>query len=364
MRSIATVGVLLFCSPTIATNNDSAEPQIVDEYVTPLNLTPPGVRLFDLHDPALTRIWTTFLATTPMLNDELLPQSLQQQLAQQVGLYKSVTAADQPVFFVATYFDILTENLLADRSQAQYEILPMRVCPVFASGAAAAVSQLLATASGLSDALFVNAPGHQERYRYLFLETEFSHCRFLSTLSAVDDIDSITGVAGISFRVGLNDFSASVRSRKELRAVVETVGEIDAVRSFRKRWPASDSPDEADVLCFIRLLSLLASDSSYGYEAIPVLFPLLSATRENSGDSAALLVVDALHLAYELRVLFQELVPFPIDNTDDLRNAKLSVMRALAADVGAELRIDTQVSSLLQQFVVGSDLLLATAVLR
>jgi hypothetical protein len=161
----------------------------------------------------------------------------------------------------------------------------------------------------------------------------------------------------ISFRVGPRNFRVHVGSRDELRAIVETVGEIDAISAFRKQWPANGIADEADVLRYVRLLSLLATDSKNGYGAIPVLFPLLNSTGEYPDPSGSLEVSDALELAYRLRAVFRENVPIDIRDTDDLLRAKQSVMQAQADNV-AFGPADAQIHGLLRQFVVGSDLLL------
>jgi hypothetical protein len=329
-----------------------------------------GVEVFDLHDPGLMSHWSTFLATTPMLNDQLLPPSLQDRLKNVVATYRFLTPADRPAFFVATYFDLLSERLLAVHADDGSEILPMRVCPVFTSGADASVTSLLAVASGLPDELFVNAPGRPERYRYLFLQTEFSHCRFLGAIRAAAESrrpgpagrHAETGSAILSFTVGARRFNAVLSSKEEFRALLETVGEVDAVTTFREQMPRRRAVDEAEVLCFIRLLSLLATDGRSGYAAIPVLFPLLSAVGADghTAEAESLLIVDALELAFEVRDVFRQIVPFEIRSLGELLNAKLAVSQAL--EDGAHQEEDVRVTALLEQFVAGSDLLLATTI--
>ncbi|HNP36416.1 MAG TPA: hypothetical protein PKK10_11240 [Woeseiaceae bacterium] len=359
------LALLLHCCVAAATNTDYDRPGISDEQATmPIRL-PDGVQLFDLHDPELGSNWPSFLATTPMLNNQLLPVSLQQRLAGVVNTYRTLTPVGDPAFFVATYFDLLSERLLAKEVPVDDVIQPLQVCSVFASGATASVGQLLSVASGLSARLFVNAPGRQDRYRYLFLQTEFSHCRFLRTVSAAEGpavSDRLGGfdrrnVPNIAFRVGRQNYNAFVGSTDELRAVLETVGDIDAIMSFRTQWPIDQTVSEADVLCFVRLLSLLATESQNGYSAIPVLFPMLSAPGEQSGHPVLLTVGDAMEVAYRLRATFREWVPYGIHDTNDLLRAKLSVMQGLA-DATTASRIDAEVSNLLEQFVIGSDLLL------
>jgi hypothetical protein len=336
----------------------------------PHNL-PTDVQLFDLHDPELVSAWPTFLATTPMLNNEMLPSSLQNRLTHIVATYRALTPVDRPAFFVATYLDVLSDGLLTGTDD---EILPMRVCPVFASGSNASVSSLLAVASGLPDELFVDAPGAAERYRYLFLQTEFSHCRFLSSIRAATGTELSTGSgasAGIpqtrlSFVVGERNYTATVRSKEELRALLETVGEVDATAMLRQQSPGggalNEAPfDEAQVLSYIRLLSLLATDGKNGYAAIPVLFPLLSNGTDTPATAAngSLQIADALDVAYRARDEFRQLVPFPIRDSADLLSAKLTVMQALAErDISPTG--DVRVKALLDRFVIGADLLLVT----
>ncbi len=370
MRTIAAVALLFHCAAALANTAEVWVEPPVDEHENTSDVPPFGVKIFDLHDPGLTSTWPGFLATTPMLNDELLPASLQSRLAKVVATYRSLTPVDRPAFFVATYFDLLSEHLLGVVDN-ESQIFPMQICPVFASGNDAAVSSLLAVASGLPDALFVNAPGQPERYRYLFLQTEFSHCRFLATVKAPKEtrLPEQAGkrtdemAAELSFDVGMRTYTAILGTKEELRALVETIGEVDATTMFRQQMPGHSPRDEAAVLRFIRLLSLLATDGKSGYAAIPVLFPLLSegAVEVHPAGTEALRIADALDLAYQVREAFRQIVPFPIRDTDELLSAKLTVMRALA-EGGDYQAADERIRSLLDQFVNGSDLLLATTI--
>ncbi len=371
MRNIAAVGLLFCYGAALAITAEVWEARPVDEAGDISNFPPLDVRLFDLHDPGLMDTWSSFLATTPMLNDELLPGSLQNRLTNVVATYQLLTPVDRPAFFVATYFDLLSERLLKVNVGQESEIFPMQVCPVFASGNDAPVSSLLAVASGLPDALFVNAPGQPERYRYLFLQTEFSHCRFLAALQASEEtrlpvqagILADTVVTSLSFDVGMRTYTATLSTKEELRALVETVGEVDAVAMFRQQMPGRSALDEAEVLRFVRLLSLLATDGQSGYAAIPVLFPLLSedADKVYTAKTESLRIADALDLAFQAREAFRQIVPSPIRDTDELLGAKLTVMTALAKG-GDYQAADDRITSLLDQFVNGSDLLLATTI--
>jgi hypothetical protein len=127
--------------------------------------------------------------------------------------------------------------------------------------------------------------------------------------------------------------------------------------------PSRSATDEAEVLRFIRLLSLLATDGKSGYAAIPVLLPLLSegADEHPTAETRPVPVADALDLAYRVREAFRLIVPFPIRDTDELLRAKLAVTQALAKG-GEYLAGDERITSLLDQFVIGSDLLLAAAI--
>lgn len=378
MRQIVTLAALVTCGAALVVTADRLATRPVDENLAipdgppispPIN-PPIGVRLFNLHDPGLVRTWPGFLETTPMLNDELLPPSLQHRLKNVVATYRTLTPIDQPAFFVATYFDLLSERLLAAASGTVKEISPLRVCPVFASGHDAPVSRLLAVASGLPAELFAAAPGQAERYRYLFLQTEFSHCRFLATIRAAEPgvplrANQPTDVAGasVTFDVGDRSYTAILGTRDELRALLETVGEVDATAQFRQQMPDRDGLDEADVLSFVRLLSLLATDGKNGYAGIPVLFPLLNEQADGmrDADRATLRIADALDLAYRVRAAFREIVPFPIRDTNDLLDAKLAIMETLAYG-GHHRSTDERV--LLERFVSESDLLLTTTVAR
>jgi hypothetical protein len=366
MSNVAAVVLLFCCSATLAPASCRAA-GAVDEQGNTSNNSAQGIKLFDLHDPELMSEWPDFLATTPMLNDELLPSSLQDRLTNLVATYRSLTPVDRPAFFVATYFDVLSERLLAVDADEEDKILPLQVCPVFVSGNDASVSSLLAMASGLPEELFVNAPGEPEHYRYLFLQTEFSHCRFLATIKAGEatrqpmPADRHAGAAAVSFpfSVDLRSYIAVLGNKEELRALVETVGEVDAIAKFRQQVSPQPARDEAEVLSFVRLVSLLATDGRSGYAAIPVLYPMLSesADEERTAESESLRIADALDLAYRARDVFRQIVPFGIRDTDELLSAKLTVMKALAE--GSDIP-DDRIASLLEQFVTGADLLLAT----
>lgn len=355
--------LLACCGAALATTVDDRAAGRSSAPADASRVPPPGIRFFDLHDPGLVDSWPGFLATTPMLNDELLPPPLRERLTNTVATYRSLTPVGRPAFFVATYFDLLSERLLAAEAGADASILPLKVCPVFTSGSDASVSSLLAVASGLPDALFVHAPGEPGRYRYLFLQTEISHCRFLAAMrtSRATPLQQAghAGPAAVSlpFRAAARRYTAVLHNKEELRALLETVGEIDAIATFRRQMPKRPR-DEADVLGFIRLLSLLATDGRSGYAAIPVLYPMLTESA-HAATPEALHIADALAMAYELRTAFRRIVPFAIHDTEALLRAKLNVMEALA---GGGRVADDRTATLLEQFVTGADLLLVTSV--
>ena len=326
-----------------------------------------GIVIFDLHDPALMADWTKFLQVTPMINSEPVPHYLQSRLINVVGVYRSLTPAGRPAFFVATYFDVLSDRLFTAGISSAGNIGPMKSCPVFTSGNDAPVHELLAVASGLPGELFVNAPGRADNYRRLFLQTEFSHCHFLATMrKAGADVDLPTAVRStprrsvrLSFDVGTRTMTAIVTTRDELRALVETVGDLDAGRAFRADASQRVATDEAAILGYVRLLALLATDSDSGYAAIPVLRTLF-AERLAAGsdvDATPFSVADALAVAFAARAAFREIVPFPVRNSDDLLGAKLAVKRALGDDALLHVGNDRLIG-LLDDFVSGAELLL------
>jgi hypothetical protein len=202
------------------------------------------------------------------------------------------------------------------------------------------------------------------------LQTEYSHCKFLATTIAAHDPrqpiqaegHDATAVANLSFEVGELSYTAALSTKKELRALLETVGDADAIATFRQESETHRTVDEAEVLTFIRLLSLLATDGMSGYAAIPVMLPLVSERGEGgyAGATESLRIADSLALAYRARELFSRIVPFAIRDTQDLLNAKFAVMQALAEDEDNETS-DERLIALLDQFVIGCDLLLATA---
>ncbi|MEJ2604875.1 MAG: hypothetical protein P8172_16625 [Gammaproteobacteria bacterium] len=124
---------------------------------------PPGVAVFELHDPGLMPAWTEFLANTPMHNGVPIPQPVQLRMQSVVSNYRALTSTGRPAFFVATYFDLLSEQWLRERMEPAATLAPMTVCPVFRSGDHAPARSLLATVSNVPEAVFVDAPGLPER---------------------------------------------------------------------------------------------------------------------------------------------------------------------------------------------------------
>lgn len=359
-RQFAVAILLLGGGAAVAASVDDAGPPAAD-WQPDAYAAPQGVALFDLHEPGVLPAWTSFLATTPMLNEAPLPPALQKRMASVVANYRYLTPVNRPAFFVATYFDALAERLFATEV-ADQAILPLRVCPVFASGADATTSDLLAVASGLPDSLFADTPGHPERYRYLILETEYSHCRFLASLAATGmpadhGAQSESVSARLRFSVATQPYTATVGNRRELRALLETVGDVEAVTRFRTQMADGTSRDEADVLMYLRLISMLATDGRYGYAAIPVLFPALTGDADGGqlAERAPVSVSDALTVAYRARSAFRTIVPFRLRHPEDLLRAQFIVADALA---DADAAIDGPVRSLLERFVVGADILL------
>lgn len=364
MRGLASLFLIVPCLAALA----SGSPPEREDGAT---LPPHGVTLFELHDPSLAKDWTRFLDTTPMLNAKPLPDFLRDRLTNDVAIYRSLTPPGQPAFFVATYFDVLSEHLLTANPEIPDKIRPMQVCPVFTSGRDASVSSLLAAASGLPAELFVNAPGRAERYRSLFLHTEYSHCRVLATIRSVEgsSVRVRTGeqdgerIRSLTFKVGTRACTANLSTKEELRALVETVGDVDAIAGFNDLDRGGRSATEVEVFVLARLLSLLATDGNNGYAAIPVLAPLLAevAGDANGAQPFELLVADGLNLAYKVRKQFRRHVPFAIRDTQDLLTAQQIIMRLLSED-GVLLATDPRLRALLQQFVTGVELLLAPPV--
>lgn len=371
MRAIALLVLVSYCTaaPMAATGDSAGGAADTDKPIS--NGPPHGVTQFDLHDPDLMANWAYFLETTPMQNSLPLPSALRDRLTKVVAVYRSLTPADEPAFFVATYFDVLSRRLLVAGPEEAHEILPLRTCPVFASRAGASVSSLLAVASGLPGELFANAPGRPGHYRYLILQTEYSHCRFLASLRTEaaarvpvhEQHDEDAGVVRFSFVVGSRKRAACLTTKEELRAVLETVGDVEATSRFRGTTFGRPRADEAEILAFARLLALLATDGKNGYAAIPVLYPLLDGDADGVDDAeaACLPVADALQLAYRARAVFRRVVPFAVRDNESLLMAKLAVMQALSeADGGAAS--DARLTGLLNRFVSGADLLLAPTV--
>lgn len=365
-KPMAILVVALQCLASSITSAESSSASQAQTRADFRTRPPPDVAMFDLHDPALMTDWARFLEQTPMLNEEPLPQYLKDRLTHVVGVYRTLTGTEQPAFFVATYFDVLASHLLADDGN---DIRPLRICPVFTNGSGASVSSLLAVASGLPGELFANAPGTPERYHYLFLQTEYSHCRFLAAMQAEeygsDQLPAAArgenGALHLSFQSGVESKTACVSRKEELRALLEALGDVDAVSMYRSSGYGHGSADEANVFGFARLLALLATDGKSGYAAIPVLYPLLDdhANQEYEATAGCLQVADALVLAYKARAAFRQLVPFAIGDAESLLAAKLNVMAALSEEAEYSGAADERLTALLERFVTDADLLLS-----
>jgi len=304
-----------------------------------------NVRLFQLHDPALEQEWADFLATTPMLDQRPLPAALQRRLRRTLQVYQSATSATEPAYFVATYFDKLSDSMFAPRWASELDaarlppsasgrVTPLATCPVFAGSRHTSAADLLALASGLPAGLFTGVSGSSERFDELFLLTEMSHCRFLAEFAANHlyaerpPCDEQPGESQVlqrclQFSVNGNGLTVFVSNREELRAVVETVGDVEATTEFRHRRPRTSANDEADILRLVRLISLLTTDATTGYAAIPVMFKAVGAADETVDVRAALAT------AYRLRRAFRELVPFAVTTPESLREAARRVETAL-----------------------------------
>lgn len=215
------------------------------------------IHVFNLQAPDVSQSFREFLSQVPMTNDRPLPAALIDDTVASLSFVKSVTAIDEPSYFVAAYIQKTPFVAAAGKDRDRYlqrygeEVFPQQVCPVFLNHADASVPRLLSTAVNLPAAWFDKVQGSAENLDQLFALTEASHCGFIARELANPTV----------LPTGL--------SQREVRMILEALGDFEATAVFRRLHGASLDADEADVLFAARLLATFLLDRENAYTAIP-----------------------------------------------------------------------------------------------
>jgi len=220
------------------------------------------IHVFDLQAADVSQRFRSFLSEVPMTNNRPLPAALVDDTVASLSFVKAVTPAGQPSYFVAAYIQKTPLVALAQADREHYlqrygeEVFPQQVCPVFLNRADAGVSRLLSTAVNLPAAYFADVDGSAENFDRLFALTEASHCGFIARELANPTV----------LPPGL--------SQKEVRTILEALGDFEATTVFRSGAAAAAAPgftDEADVLYAARLLATFLLDRRNAYTPVPAL---------------------------------------------------------------------------------------------
>ncbi len=217
------------------------------------------IRIFTLQAPDVSAEFRAFLADVPMTNDRPVPAALIDDTVASLAFLKSSTPPDEPSYFVASWIHKTPLVALPEVSRERYlerygeTVYPQQVCPVFLDRADADVARLLATAVNLPARWFTQVNGTAEAYDRLFGLTEASHCGFIAHELAHPTV----------IPAGLD--------RRELRIVLEAIGDYEAIAVFRAQGPHRELADEADVLYASRLLASFLVRRENPYTTIPAL---------------------------------------------------------------------------------------------
>jgi hypothetical protein len=215
------------------------------------------IHVFDLREADVSRRFRSFLSEVPMTNNRPLPAALIDDTVASLTFVKAVTPDDEPSYFVASYIQKTPLVALAAEDRERYlqrygeEVYPQQICPVFLTSANASVPRLLSTAVNLPDEYFENVRGRAENFDRLFALTEASHCGFIARELANPTV------------------LPSGLSQKEVRTILEALGDFEATAVFRSGADSSASIDEADVLYASRLLAMFLLDRRNAYTPVP-----------------------------------------------------------------------------------------------
>lgn len=217
------------------------------------------IQIFELQAPDISGQFRAFLAEVPMTNDRPVPAPLIDDTVASLGFIKSATPATEPSYFVASYIHKTPLVAIPESSRERYLkrygefVYPQQICPVFLDSADATVPTLLSTAVNLPSRYFIDVQGSAENFDRLFGLTEASHCGFI----ARELVEPTVIPRGIS--------------RRDLRTMLEALGDFEAIAVFRGMEYRPERADEADVLFASRLLATFLLERENPYTPIPAL---------------------------------------------------------------------------------------------
>jgi hypothetical protein len=215
------------------------------------------IHLFDLRSADVSLSFRDFLSEVPMTNDRPLPAALVDDTVASLAFLKSLTPPDQPSYFVAAYIQKTPFVVRPESDRTRYlqrygeDVYPQQVCPVFISRGDATVPRLLSSAVNLPPAYFRDVEGHTDDLDRLFALTEASHCGFI----ARELVRPTVLPDGLSSR--------------QLRIILEALGDFEATKVFRSTSGDTSDADEADALFAARLLATFLLDRENAYTAVP-----------------------------------------------------------------------------------------------
>lgn len=218
------------------------------------------IRIFELQAPDVSAEFRAFLSQVPMTNHRPVPTALVEDTVASLVFLKSATPADEPSYFVASWIHKTPMVALPVASRERYlqrygEIVyPQQVCPVFLDNADASVPKLLGTAVNLPARWFTGVAGTAENLDRLFGLTEASHCGFIARELVNPTVIPQGGL-----------------DRRELRMMLEALGDYEAMTVFRATGAPTGLADEVDVLYAARLLAMFMLERRNAYTPIPAL---------------------------------------------------------------------------------------------
>jgi hypothetical protein len=282
------------------------------------------IQIFELQAPDISGQFRTFLASVPMTNDRPVPLALIDDTVASLRFIKSATPATEPSYFVASYIHKTPHVTLPESSRARYlerygeSVYPQQVCPVFLDSADATVPTLLSTAVNLPARYFGGVVGSADDFDRLFGLTEASHCGFI----ARELVKPTVIPSGLS--------------RRELRTMLEALGDYEAIAVFRGPDHTPAQADEADVLFASRLLAMFLLERTNPYTPIPALVHEYQRIGVDAAHREIHRIRDSVGLA-------RKTVKAALDRASDVERDHMSLAELEAALRRAEARGDLAV---------------------
>jgi hypothetical protein len=289
------------------------------------------IQIFELQAPDVSGQFRAFLSQVPMTNDRPVPGALIDDTVASLSFIKSATSMDEPSYFVASYIHKTPLVELSPASRQRYlerygeNVYPQQVCPVFLDSAGATTATLLSTAVNLPTRYFGQVTGSPANFDRLFGLTEASHCGFI----ARELVEPTVLPPGLD--------------RRELRIVLEALGDFEAIAVYRGENLALEQADEADVLFASRLLATFLVERYNPYTPIPALLHEYQRIGVVAAHRQLDRITDSVNLARRSvrHVLAQG--PSGLD-TERLSLAEIQAL-LLKAEAGGELALQDELAS-------------------